>query len=159
MSEIAQRFCSTQARADLFRGWVAYRAALTGLGFNGRQWVDGSFCEDCEAQRKRPPADIDLVSLVVPQLNLAPNDLRALVTAHPELFSREQTKRAYHCDAFFLDMRLPAFAVHAQLTYWYGLLTHQRVSHLWKGMLQVELRSDDAAALALLNNMGFPPAP
>jgi len=42
-----------------------YRAALRDLGLNGVQWINGSFCEDVERTRGRPPGDIDLVSLIV----------------------------------------------------------------------------------------------
>jgi hypothetical protein len=159
MSEIAQRFCTSQIRVDLFRGLLAYRAELVALGFTGIQWIDGSFCEDCEQHRGKPPADIDLVNLVLAPWGLTPADIQALWNGRPELFQRNQVKARYHCDAFFLNTGLPAFAVHPQLTYWYGLFTHQRATYQWKGMLQVPLLSDDANALAHVNTLTFPAAP
>ena len=35
--------------------------------------------------------------------------------------------------------------------YWYGLFSHQRETFLWKGLLRIELMSDDEQALELLN--------
>jgi hypothetical protein len=79
MSELATRFCTTQPRADLFRGLVRLRKELIAFGFTqGAQWIDGSFCEDVERNRGRPPADIDIVTLTVPPPQFA--DRAALAT-------------------------------------------------------------------------------
>jgi hypothetical protein len=34
--------------------------------------------------------------------------------------------------------------------FWFGLFSHQRETALWKGIVQIELDADDAAAVALL---------
>lgn len=93
------------------------------------------------------------MNLVLAPAGLTPADIQALWNSHPELFQRNQIKATYHCDAFFLNTGLPAFVVHPQLTYWYGLFTHQRATHQWKGMVQVPLVSDDANALAYVNTL------
>jgi hypothetical protein len=158
MREISGRFCTTQARADLFRDWVRYRKALVALGLTGFQWIDGSYCEDIERIRARGPADIDIVNLVVrPPALLAPAAWLPVYNANIHLFDRAQVKAAFRCDSFFVDVGFPAFAVHAQLTYYFGLFTHQRISHLWKGMLQVPLSADDDDALNFVDSLTFAP--
>ena len=61
--EFAQQFATSQHRADLLNGLIAYREALRNIGLTqGFQWIDGSFVEDVEQSRGRPPADIDVVT-------------------------------------------------------------------------------------------------
>lgn len=159
MLETAQRFCTTAHRAKLFRGLIAYRAAMRAAGIvDGAQWIDGSFCEDVERHHGRVPDDIDVVSLIVRPAQLA--DVAAwlvFVAAHPTLFVSQESKRAFLCDAYCIEMQLPAVYVHRQLTYWHGLFTHQRATFLWKGILQVSLAEDDSTAEAHLNALGFLP--
>ena len=159
MTEIARRFCINEERVKLFRGLVSLRADLQSLGFTkGVQWIDGSFCEDVEAIRGRPPGDIDLVTLLIRPPHLVdPSAWTAFVGANTRIFDKVETKKAYGCEAFYVDVGFPAFAVERQITYWFGLFSHQRVTHLWKGMLLVQLVGDDTAALAYVDGLQFPP--
>ena len=62
-SEVVQRYGETPERLAILEGLLAYRAALRGAGIiNGFQWLDGSFVEDCEKNRNRPPTDIDIIT-------------------------------------------------------------------------------------------------
>jgi hypothetical protein len=159
MGEIAQRFCKSSERVNLFRGLVAYRKALLAIGISqGVQWIDGSFCEDVESILGRPPGDIDLVSLFIrPPHATVQADWQAFFVTHINLFSNVHTKPSFGCDAFTVDVGLPAYQVFPQITYWFGLFTHQRATLLWKGLLQVPLVSDDDAAIAYVNTLVFTP--
>jgi hypothetical protein len=95
--------------------------------------------------------------LVRPNALITPAAIQAVLAANPALFDRVQVKKNFLCDAFLVDVGFPAFAVHRQLTYFFGLFTHQRASHLWKGMLQVPLLADDDAALNFVDSLTFAP--
>ena len=63
--EVCARFGFSAERRGILRGWLGMRAALRQLGYaSGFQWLDGSFMEDAETFRGRPPGDIDVVSFL-----------------------------------------------------------------------------------------------
>jgi hypothetical protein len=161
MSEIASRFCTSAARGTLFRGLIDLRSQLRALGLQGRQWIDGSFCEDVESTRGRPPKDIDVVTLFLrPPSATSDADWALLCAPNAGLFDPAITKANFGCEAFYVDSGYPALWVADQITYWFGLFSHQRVSFLWKGMVEIELSaddSDDVAAAAAIAGMTFPP--
>lgn len=159
MSEIARHFCTSATRVKLFRGLVDFRKALIGIGITeGIQWIDGSYLENVEVTRKQPPKDIDIVTLFVRPVALRGSlpAWTAFFNANKALFDRLQTKAKYGVDASPIDVGLPAFQVYSQITYWYSLFTHQRVSYLWKGILAVQLVGDDDDALAYVDTLTFP---
>lgn len=155
--EFAQQFATSQHRVDLLQGLIAYREALRNIGVTqGFQWFNGSFVEDVEQSRGRPPADIDVVTFAYgPQL-VDPPAYQAWVVQHRALFDPVETKRLHNCDAFFVDMRRlrPELLVD-RTRYWFGLFSHQRATALWKGMVQVPLVSDDMQARAMLQTLQF----
>jgi hypothetical protein len=62
-TEIVRRFGISRERLVILRGLLDYRAALSSIGIvHGFQWIDGSFVEDCETIRQRPPGDVDVVT-------------------------------------------------------------------------------------------------
>lgn len=149
-SELTNRFGTTPQRWALLRGLLAYRNALRAANLQaGFQWLDGSFLEDSERTRGRAPADIDMVTFA-----LLPHGLTAqqFLERHPELLSERLTKLHFGCDAYFVDLGLGARRPHLlveRARYWYGLFSHQRASALRKGMLQIDLFSDDATVAPL----------
>lgn len=145
--EFAQQFCVSDRRIRLFQDLLDYRRALLAVGLSGRQWLDGSFCEDVERIRRRPPGDIDVVNLltVAPGTNPA-----ALLAANPDLFDWAKVKSTYHCDAYHVDMGRPGKDTYRQIAYYLGLFSHQKATSLWKGMLEVPLPSDDDQAKAFI---------
>jgi hypothetical protein len=157
MTEIAARFCTSAQRVKLFKGLLQLRAELQALGVNiGVQWIDGSFCENVEAIRGRPPADIDVVTLLIrPQAVRDDAAWQAFWQANQRVFYSKTTKAVFGCEAFYIDAGYPALWVAEQVTYWFGLFTHQRVTHMWKGILQLPLVSDDAAAAAYVSTLQF----
>jgi len=157
--ETAQRFCGSPARVTIFRGFLEYRRTLASLGFVlGFQWLSGSFIEDIEQLEGRNPKDVDIVSFcVAPAHCQTADDIKAIVTANPEVFQPANAKTRFHCDPYFVNLQLhPVNTVH-QARYWFGLFSHRR-GGLWKGLLQVPLAvsQDDADAETYLSGLSNP---
>lgn len=153
MSGLVARFAFTAERAAILRGLLSFREALRGVGFTeGFQWIDGSFVEACEIMRGRPPGDVDVVSVLHrPELHADDDDWQAFVDHYgPTILDQSYCKATYACDAYFIDLDIPAPDVSQQTAYWFGLFSHQRDTFQWKGLVQVDLQSDDAAAAVAL---------
>jgi hypothetical protein len=149
LPSVIERFGISKARCDILEGWLRHRAELHKLRLTvGYQWIDGSFCE----QLTREPGDIDTVTFF--QLP-AGMDLVAfnnnLVLANPNVFRPSETKKLFHCDAYFLQLQTADAAKVEMVNYWFGLFSHRRADLTWKGILQVGLAptEDAGAALAL----------
>ena len=151
--EVAQTFATSTERITILRGLIGYRDALRGAGITeGFQWIDGSFVEDCERVRGRPPGDIDLITFSYRPANLADKNLwRQFLQSNPRLFNPTDSKSAFSCDAYFVDLSGHPVHVVNQTRYWFGLFSHQRDTYLWKGMLQVDLTADDTEVLDFLD--------
>ena len=156
MLEFVQHFATSPERTSILNGLLDYREALriatidTARAF---QWMDGSFVEDVEQARARPPADIDVVTFgYTPQFADKPA-VDAWMTAHHALFDQRETKRLYSCDAYFVHMGKRPELLVDDTRYWFGLFSHQRETALWKGMVQIPLVSDDDQARVHLQNL------
>ncbi len=152
--ELAQRLGTTSERRALLVSFFALRSALRAIGFvSGFMWVDGSFTEDVEIHRGSPPQDIDVVFFAH-----APTDcetsqkVRERMQANPTLFVRAQCKANFQCDFFVINLGKKPESLVADTRYWYGLFSHRRGDHVWKGMLELPMDCDDAAALAMIDN-------
>ena len=152
MTEIVQRFATSAERVAILRGLLNYRAALAAVGLdNGYQWLDGSFVEDCEATRGRAPGDIDVVTFAYRPVAMTGNhDWMQFFVQNQNLFDTNQTKADFRCDAYYIDLLKPPHITVSDTAYFNGLFSHHRDTAQWKGMLLVELRSDDVAARQLL---------
>lgn len=142
--DVVMRFGTSGERRQVLHGWLAHRAALHGLGVaSGFQWVDGSFVEDVEALRGRPPNDVDVVSFVEVPPTLPPYD---------EALDHGPTKARYKVDSYFVELNLlPADELAQQAAYWYSVWGHTRAEQ-WKGFLQVDMAPhEDGAAQAWLD--------
>jgi len=152
MHEVAEALVTSAERAEILRGLIALRQELRNLGISvGYQWFAGSFCEEIEKLQGRSPSDIDVVTFFVRPSHV--NDdiaWETFVSSNLGIFDAQQTKKAFKCDAYFVDANSPTPSMIDQVTYWHGLFGHQRVSHLWKGMLRIPLISDDDKALQYL---------
>ncbi|MGQ4274979.1 DUF6932 family protein [Terrihabitans sp. B22-R8] len=141
-SDLAISLGTTPQRVALLQGLAAYRTALRKAGFaEGFQWIDGSFVEDVETLKKRPPNDIDVVTFAA--LPSSPTEQAEIFEKHGMLFDPGETKRIFQCDAYFVDLAKPPALLVKDTCYWFGLFGHQRVTSLWKGMIEVPLSSDD----------------
>ncbi|MGE5648876.1 MAG: DUF6932 family protein [Bacillota bacterium] len=157
MLEFVQRFATSNERLEILKGLLSYRKALSKAGIaDGFQWIDGSFVENVEESRKRPPADVDLVTFASTPYAHTDPAFGPWLTTNSALFNRKQTKAAYKCDAFFVDFKKAPRLLVDDSRYWFGLFSHQRDTALWKGMIQVPMLSDDDAAQAHLDAMTKP---
>ncbi len=149
-TELVNRFATTPERTRLLIGLLDLRQALSKLGVTqGAQWIDGSFVENVEALRGRAPADIDVVTFAArPILDEA--QWRQTVDQNQNLFYSQHTKTIFGCDHYFLDTRKRSELLIADTTYFFGLFSHQRLTSIWKGMLELPFSSDDQHARTLL---------
>lgn len=156
MHEFSLQFATSPARVAILEGLLNYRAALRNVGIvNAFQWLDGSFVEDVEQARGRPPADIDVVTFGVCPRFADQAALRVWMAANQRLLDPRQAKQHYSCDAYVVDLgKRPDLLVN-DTRYWFGLFSHQRATALWKGMVQVPLVSNDDQAKDLLQNLEF----
>jgi len=146
-------FADTKERRNLFRDFLRYRKALHGVGIcNGFQWINGSFVEQVETIRNRPPGDIDVVTFTH-----LPNDCQNqhdLFRKNPDLFDPKKTKVNFRVDGYtvFLGSAMMAKDVR-DVSYWYSLWSHQRETYAWKGFIQLDLASgEDESVEEILNN-------
>lgn len=143
MVELVAMYATSPERIDILKGLLAYREKLRRLNItHGFQLIDGSFVENCEALRGRPPADVDIVTFA--HVSVPPAQVPALVQNNLDIFDSAQAKATYKCDAYFVDLNKPSALVVSDAFYWFGLFSHQRVSNLWKGMLRIPIMSDDS---------------
>lgn len=150
LSEVVLKYSTSDERIDILKGLVAYRNALRKAGITvGYQWIDGSFVEDCENIRGRAPSDIDIITFAIRPIENT-DDWRNFIRTRPDLFDPATTKALYKCDAYFIDLATNPFNIVNQVRYWFGLMSHQRESYLWKGMIEVLLSGSDNEAEELL---------
>jgi hypothetical protein len=149
IDEMVARFNTSPSRATLLQGLLRYRRDLISVGLYGWQWLDGSFMEDVETLQSRSPSDIDVVTFVAPPASVtSAAQGQAFAVANAHLLNNTQTKPLYGCDAYIVNLGLGPYSVVSQARYWFGLFSHQRVSAVWKGMVEVALPVGDADAAA-----------
>ncbi len=143
-AELVARFSTSAPRREILRGYLEYRAELRAIGFgDGFQWLDGSFVEDVESTRGRPPMDLDVVTFYRRPAG-SPSDgsweAERWGTAR-DLFYPPATKARFRCDGYFVSLSDPE--VVDVTAYWYGLFSHSRNLGTWKGMVRVALAAVD----------------
>jgi hypothetical protein len=145
--ELIIRFGTSRRRRELLAGLIAYRKRLRAFGLHdGLQWINGSFVEDSESLRGRPPSDIDVVTFA--SLGKARSTHEQVVEAfraNAGLFNNLSVKAAHGCDAYFVDTALPPDKLIASTGYWANLFGHQRDTCRWKGIVMVKLVDDHDA--------------
>ena len=155
---IVDRFGTNIARLDILDGLLAYREQLATLDLlEGFQWIDGSFVEDCEMRRGRVPGDIDIVTFIRRPEALRPDALWVSYMERHQavfdaLFIPSNAKAQYRCDAYLVEMDVDITSVIEQTHFWFGMFSHSRDGHEWKGILQIPLydAAQDADARTLL---------
>lgn len=131
-------------------GLIAYRENLRSLGLrDGFQWIDGSFVEQIEFTRSRPPADVDVLTFAR-RPAITTEEWVNLTRTNLQLFDNASVKTQFKCDAYFVDLGINPALIVSDTRYWFGLFSHQRGTSLWKGMLTVPLDSDDIEARQML---------
>jgi hypothetical protein len=145
---IVDKFATTTERKNILKGLLDYREKLRKAGFvSGFQWVAGSYLEDCEAQRNRPPKDVDIVTFARRPAQYETQEAwHKFVEQNQNLFARADVMQEHQCDAYFVDLTLIQEVIVSRSRYWFGLFSHQRDTYLWKGILQISLQADDEMA-------------
>ncbi|WP_417436260.1 DUF6932 family protein [Hoeflea sp.] len=159
MLEVVERFCTSLDRAKLLKGLNLYRKHLHSGGFvSGTQWVDGSFIENVEANRKRSPRDIDVVTLFSRPLKyqVDPDTWATDFESHifGAYFDTRNMKLAYRCDTYGVDLDAGPRALVRNSTYWFGLFSDMRGSAEKKGILEIPLAADPMEFLAIDQAIG-----
>jgi hypothetical protein len=155
MLELVERFGHLPGRTKLLDGLLRYRADLAKLGFvRGFQWLDGSFVENIEIHQQRPPNDIDVATFVYAPDGLNSGEITLLLDTHPDLFTSAKAKIKYGCDAYLVPLGNSPVTLVRRTAYYFGMFSHRRGDHVWKGILHTPLDSDDMQARTLLDNMG-----
>lgn len=152
MLAFCQRFGTSADRRRILSGLLKLREELRGIGVtDGYQWLDGSFLEDVERLRGRPPGDIDVVTFAV--LGDAAAQRRT-IQAGPHLFDTEACRLRFRVDHYVMYAdRLLDEPYARWVAYWYSMWAHQRGSQRWKGFASVSLASNDAEARTWLVSM------
>ena len=151
MANLATTFATSITRGSMLEGLLRYREKLEALGFTGFQWIAGSFAEDCENLRGRPPGDIDVVSFVHRPISVrAPAQWTQFVEAELSTLAglfMPASKLDFNCDAYIVELDVESASLVPLTHYWYGLFSHSRNGE-WKGILQVPFPDPAADALA-----------
>lgn len=151
-SEFVNHFNTSPERFKILSGFLQFRQDLLNNGIvSGFQWIDGSFTENVES-KGRPPNDIDLVTFLHrPKKVWDELQWNHFVKQHQNgIFNQTLNKKTYKCDTFFVDMDIQPDSIVKQTAYWMGLFSHQRTTFQWKGMLSINLESDDNIAMEVL---------
>lgn len=151
--EVCQRFATSPERCAILSKWLDFRQQLLTLGITkGFQWLGGSFMENVEILRFRPPNDMDVVTFFeFPSGHDSASFLRFILTNMREFLDHSACKIRFKLDHFSVPLEAPGVALVTHTRYWTGFFSHTR-DKVWKGMLQIELNTpaSDTAAGALL---------
>jgi hypothetical protein len=157
MCELASIMGTSPNRCNLLFGLLEYRALLQSLGYSfGLQFIDGSFVENVELREGRDPGDIDVFSFLVRPAHYRNDPALWASTGFPE-WSSEVADRTKNKQRFLIDTYAIAIdqggplGVITETIYWYSLFSHKKITHDWKGFVQVSVSAtDDAAARTAL---------
>ena len=160
MLELVAGLGTTKERRSLLRNLIAYRGMMSSAGYvDGTQFLNGSFCEDVETYKNRPPGDIDVFSVVrmpVMYLTDPPRwSASGLSYWENEIIDWVKNKQRFNLDTYGLILDTsPVDIVLRGIIYWYSLFSHRRDTLDWKGFVAVTLdTSGDSSALAELNRL------
>lgn len=144
--ELCEKLGTSAERCEILLGLLELRRTLRILQFTDCfQWIDGSFMENCEELRKRPPGDVDVVTFARYPKIPVDRALGTIIRDHGDCKSR------YHVDHFIVGLEWPQAYVVEHTRYWARLFSHSR-DGVWKGMVRLELgrqEDDDSAVRAL----------
>ncbi len=148
--DLCQKLGTSPERRQILVRFLDFREQLRAAGMADRafQWLDGSFLEDVETREKRPPADLDVVTVY-----WGYDDIRqqSVAMALPEFADPGLAKANYRLDHYPFDAGFDPRMTVDFSRYWILLFSHNRLG-IWKGMLQINLNTpaEDASARQLL---------
>jgi len=76
--------------------------------------------------------------------------MKEFANKNVELFNPMMAKAKYKCDAYYIDLNKTSHLLVQDASYFNGLFSHQRDTGVWKGMLRIDLISDDPTARMML---------
>lgn len=140
-NEFCNRFAFSPERIEILEGLIRYCSNLQSIGITqGTFWIDGSFTEDVEKIRNRPPSDIDFVCFINPnECGMDRIQWRQIFSKNQDTLQPGRSKLLFKCDAYIIDLSAPPMAIVNNTSYFFGLFSHQKITNLWKGMLKMEL--------------------
>ncbi len=151
ITDFVRRYAQSLERIIILKGLLEYRRKLTSIGItDGFQWLNGSFVEDIELNRHRTPSDVDVVTFGMPPTTNE-QEWNKILTNNKELFYPGKHKEKFQCDAYFINLNTHPKDVVSATSYWLGLLSHQRDTQIWKGIVQVPIICSDKEALKILD--------
>jgi hypothetical protein len=143
--DLCQKFGTTAERRSILGRLLDFRERLRVEGLtNGFQWLDGSFLENVEVERSRPPKDLDVVTVY---WGYDRTFQIGLFARFREFSSPRLSKSAYSLDHYNFDAGFDPIVTLEQTRYWILLFSHNRQG-VWKGMLRIELNTPAEDALA-----------
>ena len=150
MAEVCRQFATTDERRTILAGLLDLRQKLRDAGISGFQWLGGSYFENVETVRGRPPGDVDVVTWVATPRD--PKLVRQALDSDPQL-DHDWIKATLHVDHYDVPLGSDPELVVDECRYWCGLFSHRRGDDLWKGMAHVDLSltGNDDDARSLLN--------
>jgi hypothetical protein len=135
--DFVTHFNTSFQRRGILKGFLEYRTTLYAGGFSkGFQWINGSFLENIEQSKQRPPRDIDVVTFAY-----VPDELlqAEITNTIEDLFNTEIQKDKYLVDTYFVQLNCTTPERLVEMTsYWYSLWSYRR-NGIWKGFVQVDL--------------------
>lgn len=139
--EFVKKFSYSRERCSIIAKFLDYRQKIYQLEINqGFQWVDGSFTENVEQSRQRPPNDIDLVNFFYQP----PHITEEFLAEHGYIFEHDIVKRNYLVDSYWVNLSVDDKEhIVKQTAYWYSMWSHQRDTDIWKGFYQIPLTPED----------------
>lgn len=149
LTDFVLRFATSPERVQIIHGLLNYRAAMNNVGLvAGFQWLDGSFLEDVETIRQRPPGDVDVVTF----FHLPPSRTQLQIWESDKvLFDHDKVKDTYLVDGYVVGLESLPEQLIAVSHYWYGVWSHRRGDLDWKGYVEIDLApSGDQDARNLL---------
>jgi len=148
--EFIDKFATSVQRIKILEGFLNFRKELRSVGISeGWQWVDGSFCENIEIAEKRPPNDLDIITI---SSFTEGEELEQLVTNSSHLFEPSEVKKNYSLDHYWIDINHNNYNEPMVLVdtvrYWIQLFCHNRKG-VWKGMISIPLNSEQEDNIAM----------
>lgn len=143
ITELIDRFCTSNKRAVLLKGLLNYRKELSSFDIKGFQWIDGSFVtnkenREIDLDNGKDPNDIDVLTIYKLPIGETQSTM-----SDKMVFDKNYVKRTYSVDAFLIEDK-NLFTENGLLTlaHWITLYSHTRNGER-KNFLQLSLEEDD----------------
>lgn len=140
LTDLVQRFGSTDRRRAILAGFLEYRAALHNAGLvRGFQWVNGGFITDTTGTGNSEPSDINVVTFY----NLPTGYTQeSLAAEFPAPLNDHDVREKYHTDATMICLDTDGMFYLLKLAaYWNAIWSHTAEDRR-KGYLVISLFND-----------------